>query len=118
MLTESTCLALIGGALGVAFAYLGVGALLAQGPPDMQALADTRPKLPVLAVSILASVVTGPGLWLSSRMAGVSKGCRAVLQEGARGTVGGDAATMRQALVSVELALSDRPACLGRIVVG
>jgi ABC-type antimicrobial peptide transport system permease subunit len=59
MLTESTCLALIGGALGVAFAYLGVDALLAQGPPDMRALADTRPKLPVLAASILASVATG-----------------------------------------------------------
>ena len=59
MLTESTCLALIGGGLAVAFAYLGAGALLAQGPPEMRALADTRPQVPVLVASILASVATG-----------------------------------------------------------
>jgi putative ABC transport system permease protein len=106
MLTESTCLALIGGALGVVFAYLGVGALLAQGPPEMRALADTRPKLPVLAASILASVATGLACGFLPAWRAYRKDARAVLQEGARGTVGGDAATLRQALVSVELALS------------
>jgi len=104
MLTESTCLALIGGAVGVAFAYLGVGALLAQAPPEMRALADTRPTLPVLTTSILASVATGLACGLLPAWRAYRKDARAVLQDGARGPVGGDAATLRQGLVSVELA--------------
>ncbi len=106
MLTESSCLAVIGGALGVAVAYLGVDALLAQSPPEIRALADARPTLPVLAASILASVATGLACGVLPAWQAYRKDASAVLQEGARGTVGGGAATMRQTLVSVELALT------------
>ena len=106
MLTESTCLALIGGALGVAGAYLGVDALVAQGPPDMRALADTRPKLAVLGASILVSVATGLACGFLPAWKAYRKDACAVLQAGGRGAVTGDAATVRQALVTIELALT------------
>jgi predicted permease len=106
VLTESTCLALAGGAIGVAVAYLGVGAVLAHGPTDVRALADTRPKLPVLAASILASVITGLACGFLPAWQAYRRDARGVLQEGGRSAVGSEAATVRQALVSIELALS------------
>ena len=60
----------------------------------------------MLVASILASVATGLMCGVLPAWQAYRKDAGAVLQDGARGTLGGDAATMRQALVSVQLALT------------
>ena len=106
MVIESTLLAAIGGIAGIAAAYLGVGVLLAQGPGEMRALADVRPRLLVLTVSLLASIACGVLCGLLPALQAYRKDARSVLQEGERGNAGGRAAAIRQLLVGVEVALS------------
>ena len=107
MVIESTLLAVIGGVAGIAAAYLGVGILLAQGPGDMRALADVRPRLPVLTVSLLVSIACGVLCGLLPALQAYRKDARSVLQESERGSTGGGrAAAIRQLLVGVEVALS------------
>jgi predicted permease len=106
MVIESTLLAVIGGIAGIAAAYVGVGVLLAQGPLDMRALTGVRPRLPVLAVSLLASIACGVLCGLLPALQAYRKDARSVLQESERGYVGGRAAAIRQLLVGVEVALT------------
>ena len=106
MVIESTLLAGIGGIAGIAAAYLGVGVLLARGPGDLRALADVRPQLPVLTVSLLVSIGCGVVCGLLPALQAYRKDARSVLQESERGHAGAGAAAMRQLLVGVEVALS------------
>ncbi len=107
MVIESTLLAVIGGIAGIAAAYLGVGVLLAQGPSDVRALAADGPRLPVLIVSLLASIACGVLCGLLPALQAYRKDARSVLQESERGHTGGRrAAAIRQVLVGVEVALS------------
>ena len=100
VLTESICLALLGGAAGIGLAYVGTPALLAQGPRNVQALSDVSPNLPVLLVSTLASLLTGIACGILPVRQALRTDVQTVLKEGARGTVGGGrAARTRQVLV-------------------
>jgi putative ABC transport system permease protein len=103
---ESTLLAVIGGVVGIAAAYLGVGILLAQGPNDVRVLGDGDPRLPVLIVSVLVSIACGVLCGLLPALQTYRKDARSVLQESERGNAGGRAAATRQLLVGVEVALS------------
>jgi len=107
LLTESVALALAGGILGVALAYLGVQAFLRFNPggvPRIQALAvDPR----VLLFALLASVATGlifgtmPALLASRRDV-----ARALQEGGAASSPSRRGRRTRSALVVAEIALA------------
>jgi putative ABC transport system permease protein len=107
MVIESTLLAVIGGIVGIAAAYLGVDVLMSQGPSDVRVLGDVRPSLPVLMISLLVSIACGVLCGLLPALQAYRKDARSVLQESERGNAGGGrAAAIRQLLVGVEVALS------------
>lgn len=59
LLTESVLLSMIGGALGLVFAWWGTQALLALSPPELMDLRTSSVNLPVLLFTIALTVVTG-----------------------------------------------------------
>jgi putative ABC transport system permease protein len=107
VLVESVGLALCGGVAGVALAYVGTPVLLAQGPRDVQLLADVRPGSYVLVVSTLAGLATGIVCGVLPAWQVLRTDPRSILQEGSRSVVGGDRpARTRHWLVGLEMALS------------
>ncbi len=105
-LTESTLLALLGGAAGVVVAGYGSGLLAAYGPEDVRLLAGTRLTAPVLLFALAVSLVTGIACGLLPARQAYRKDFAAGLQEGARAAFGGRRAVrFRQLLVGVEMAL-------------
>jgi putative ABC transport system permease protein len=105
LLTESLLLALIGGALGLLFAYWLVRVLVALGPTTLPRLdeigVDGRTLAFTLGVSLLTSLLCGlvPALRVSSPDLNVS------LKEGGRGA-SGSSGFVRSALVVTEIALT------------
>ena len=102
---EATGVALIGGAIGIALATLGVRGLASYGPADVRLMASARLNLPMLTFAIAASIVTALacGLypaWRASRYQMVT-----ALQEGGRSSFGG-AGRSRRVLVGLEMALA------------
>jgi len=95
-LTETTLLAILGGALGAVIAKYGAGLLAAHGPDDVRLLADTRLHLPVFLFALAASLATGI-------VCGVFPAWQAYRQDAAFGRR--RAARFRQVLVGVEMAL-------------
>jgi len=59
VLTESTLLALLGGGLGVAFAFAGTGLILHLAFPKTPVAIDGTPSLPVLGFTFVISLLTG-----------------------------------------------------------
>ena len=105
-LTETSVLAILGGALGAVIAKYGAGLLAAYGPDDVRLLADTRLNLPVFLFAIAASLVTGIVCGVFPAWQAYRKDAGASLHEGARTAFGGSrAARFRQLLVGVEMAL-------------
>ena len=108
MLVESILLGLVGGAVGLALAFVGVGALLHLAPANLPRLNEIRVD-PVallfnLAVSLGAAVLFG--LWPAVRAARVDLN-DALKQGGTRGVLGGGRGEwVRGALVSAEVALA------------
>src|SRR5262249_17509413 len=106
LVSESLVLGLVGGALGVAFAYAGVPALLRLIPVDlprwMNFAIDGRVLLFGFSVSVLTSVAFGivPAIGASSTDLVFG------LKEGSRGTAGVRQAALRHALVVAEVAVS------------
>jgi predicted permease len=86
LLTESTLVALAGGALGLLFALAGLKALLALAPADLRALHDVALNgwvlLFTLAVCLLAGILCGAAPALRALRADLS----AVLKQGSKGT--------------------------------
>jgi putative ABC transport system permease protein len=91
LLTESMALALLGGSLGVLFAYWGLGALMALRPDNLPRFDEVRLDGPVLGFTLVVSVLTGamsgvlpaisaakadPGGPLGERVRGSSEGYR------------------------------------------
>ena len=105
-LTETTLLAILGGALGAVIAEYGSTLLAAHGPEDVRLLADARVNLPVLLFAITASLITGIVCGVFPAWQTCRKDAASALQEGARASFGGArAARFRQVLVAVEMAL-------------
>ena len=105
-LTETTLLALLGGAAGALLAKYGTPLLAAHGPDEVRLLAGTHLNLPVLWFAIAASLVTGMLCGAFPAWQAYRKDAGAALQEGARGALGGSrAARFRQVLAGVEIAL-------------
>jgi putative ABC transport system permease protein len=105
-LTETSVLAILGGALGAVIAKYGAGVLAAYGPDDVRLLADTRLNLPVFLFATAASLVTGIVCGVFPAWQAYRKDAGTSLHEGARSAFGGSrAARFRQLLVGVEMAL-------------
>jgi predicted permease len=107
LVAESGLLALLGGGLGIAIAWVAVAAVRQVAPASLPRVADTRiePALlgVILALASLAAILTSilPALQ-AARVAPAAE-----LKEGSRGaTVGAGRLRWRQALVTTEVALA------------
>ncbi len=104
---ENALIAIVAGALGVLFAEWGVIALRALAPANLPRLdeihIDGRVLLFGFVVTIIASLLAGTvPAWRSTRI----DPNHALAQSGRRGVVGGAGASIRNALVIAEIALS------------
>ena len=108
LLTESIVLALLGGALGVALAFVSVRALTAAGARELPRSSDIRIDAVVLAFTLGISVLSGILFGLVPTLRVSSTSLTASLRSGARGSVGGGGAgeRARSALVVLEVALA------------
>ena len=106
LLTESVVLALIGGALGVALAYAGVGALSALGASELPRAAEIRIDGTVMLYAFAVSTVAGLLFGLLPAIRATSRNLQGVLRAGSRGSVGNAGHKLRGALVVAEVALA------------
>jgi putative ABC transport system permease protein len=106
LLTESTLLALLGGAVGLFFAYAGVQMVRAWNPGDLPRVNDIHLDGHVLAFTFVISVVIGVLFGLAPAMHS-SRGLNAALNEGGRSGTAGAARHRTHAVLMVsEVALS------------
>ncbi|HVE80503.1 MAG TPA: ABC transporter permease, partial [Gemmatimonadaceae bacterium] len=106
LLTESLTLALAGGALGVALAYLGVRALGALGAAELPRASAIRIDAAVLLYALAVSTAAGLLFGLLPALRATSRNLEGVLRAGSRGTVGAAGQRLRSALVVAEVALA------------
>jgi len=106
LMTESLLLALLGGVLGVALAYVGVRTLGALGAGELPRAAAIRIDAAVLAFALAISTASGLLFGLLPALRATSPDLQGALRAGARGTVGGAGQRMRSALVVAEVALA------------
>ena len=106
LLTESVLLAVAGGAAGVALAWGGTRLLVAFAPPNIPRLDEIHTDSAVLLFALIASLLTG-------LLAGIAPALRASrvelnesLKEAAKSTEGAARHGLRNALVTVEIALA------------
>jgi putative ABC transport system permease protein len=107
MLTESVVLAMVGAAVGVALARVGVSLLAAMAAQTFPRLADTRIDLMALAFTIVVALATGIlfGLFPAFQIARATT--HDVLKEGSlASTAGRGRLRLRRVLVAAEVALS------------
>jgi putative ABC transport system permease protein len=107
LLTESTMLALAGGALGLVLAVWGVTLMIKLLPADFPRVAEINIDWRVLGFTLLASVITGILFGLAPALQ-ISKGdVQETLKESGRGTAGSVMRSrLRHLLIVGEVALS------------
>jgi predicted permease len=106
LLTESLVLALLGGALGVALAFVSVRALGAIGAAELPRASAIRIDGAVLLFALGVSTAAGLLFGLLPALRATSPNLQEVLRAGARGSVGGAGQRLRSALVVAEVALA------------
>jgi putative ABC transport system permease protein len=107
LLTESVLLALVGGLVGLGLAYLGVKALVALNPTNLPRVEELRIDGPVMAFTLVISLVTGVLFGLAPALQTSRTNLRDTLNESARGaTADRGGRNVRRALVVSELALA------------
>ncbi len=108
LLTESVMLALLGGALGVAFAYWGSRLLLqvvSQGPQPIPL--DVHPDARILAFTAAVSILTGLLFGLAPALRATGVDVNSTLKESSRGVIGGRGRLgLGKALVISQVAIS------------
>src|SRR5256885_11185420 len=87
-LTEAFLLSLVGGALGVLGAFLGVAGLLALAPANLPRLESVSISVPVLLFALLLSTLVAAGLGAFTAARATSGDPREALSEGGRGQAG------------------------------
>ena len=106
LLTESVMVALLGGALGIVVAAVGVQALLALAPPGtIPRGQELQIDLPVLAFTLTMSALAGIGFGLAPAFRATRRELRDTIAEGAR-TVSPRGGLARGALVVAEVGLA------------
>lgn len=106
LLTESALLAALGGLAGLAVAYLAVPALVALLPPSIPRLHEIGVDGPVLAVCMLASIVTGFLFGLTPALAATRGSFADQLRASGSGRTVGRSAGARSTLVIGQVGLS------------
>lgn len=107
LLIESLLLSLLGGVIGLVFAYLGLQILTTVGPANLPRLSEVRIDGRVLAVTLLVSVLTGILFSLKPALQSTKSDNNELLKEGQRSTGGGSARKRaRNWLVVTEMALA------------
>lgn len=106
MLAESLVLALTGGVLGLALAYLAIPAIKTLGAGSIPRVADVSIDGVVLAFTMAASLVTGIIFGLVPAWHASRSGAAMALKEGGRSSVGAGGQWTRSALLVGEVALS------------
>jgi predicted permease len=104
LLTESLVLAIAGGALGVAFAYVGTGALIALAPAQIPRLQAVSTDLRVLAFSVACAVITGLAFGVVPAVASTSASPATLLGSASRSS-SRRRGQLQRAMVAAELAL-------------
>jgi putative ABC transport system permease protein len=89
LLTESLLLALIGGALGLLFAFAGIKLLLSLNPPNIPRLGEINVDGRVLGFTLLVSILTGVVFGLVPALQASRPDLNETLKEGSRGSTGG-----------------------------
>jgi len=105
LMTESLLLSLMGGALGLVFAYIGIRVLLAYAPADLPRAGDIVIDSRALAVTLLISLLTSVVFGILPALQAANPNLTETLKEGARGSTGGRK-RIRGLLVVAEFALS------------
>src|SRR5262249_31456145 len=105
LLTESVMLALVGGALGLAIAWLGTGATLKMVPAILPRAEDVGVDLRVLGFTLVASIATGLIFGLAPAIQASRPNLNEALKEGARGSTRAGH-RVREALVVSEIAIA------------
>ncbi len=106
-LVEGCLLSLAGAALGLAFAFGGVRALLAAYPDSLPRSADVTLDAGVLAFTLLIGLATGAVFGFAPLLHVAPDATAAALKEGGqRTTAGGGSHWIRRILVSTEVALA------------
>lgn len=104
LVTEGLLLALIGGAIGVSVAHLGLAGLMAVAPPSLPRIGSVEVDGPALLLALAVTTVVGLVFGLAP---GLHRGAvtSSALHDTARGAVPGSRAT-RKGLVVAEVALA------------
>jgi putative ABC transport system permease protein len=105
VLTESLVLAIIGGALGMFVALLGIRAIVALSPPELPRLAAIRPDGTVFAFGLLISTIVGILAGILPALGATGPNLRRGAQESSARTSGSDRGA-RGVLVIAEVALA------------
>lgn len=106
LITESVVLALVGGVLGVALAYVLVDVIMALMPPfTLQTEVDVRLSVPVLLFTVALSATSGILFGAAPAWQGAQTGTNEALKEAGR-ALGPGRHGLRRALVIVEFALA------------
>ena len=105
LLTESLCLGLGGGALGLVIALWGVEALVQLSPPSLPMRESIAPDMTVFGFSLLVSVVTSIIFGLVPALHASRTDLTVALRQGGR-SVTGAGNRLRSAFVVAEVALS------------
>ena len=106
LLTESILLAVLGSALGIGLAWVGLRALTGLAPDDIPRLDQVRIDLTTLAVTLGVAAVTGIAFGLAPALHASRAGVAGALREGIRGGTGGRRAQRtRRVLVAAQVAL-------------
>jgi putative ABC transport system permease protein len=107
LLTESTLLALLGGALGLLLALWGTDSLIAGSPRNIPRLAETHADTQVLAFTAVISLLTGFFFGLLPALQASSPDLNQTLKEGGWSSAGGYARKgVRSMLVISEVTLT------------
>jgi putative ABC transport system permease protein len=105
LLTETLMIAVVGGALGVLVAALGVRALVALAPPELPRLAAVGVNGATLVFALVASTIVGLSVGLAPALQATRSDLRTALSTGSRRTAGSHY-TSRGTLVVAEVALA------------
>jgi putative ABC transport system permease protein len=105
LLTESVLLAVIGGAIGAVLAAWAIPLLMAMAPPALRNFKEIGLNGPVLAFSLVVSVVTGILFGLAPAITSASGNPAESLKQGERGSTAGGS-RRRAFLIATEVGLS------------
>ncbi|MEX2179550.1 MAG: ABC transporter permease [Gemmatimonadaceae bacterium] len=106
LLTESVLLAIVGGALGVLVARVGVSFLVGTGPAFIPRLAEAGLQLDVLGFAALATLACGVLFGLAPALRATRLDLQAELRDGGRGSRTVVRDRMRAGLIVAEIAVA------------